>query len=56
LTSDASAMAARHVGFGPGFVDEDQPPRINRRLARLPSLTPPGDVRPVLFGGAKAFF
>jgi hypothetical protein len=49
-------MAARHVGFGPGLVDEDKPSRIDRRLPRLPLLTPPGDVRPVLFGGAKAFF
>ena len=56
LTSGASAVGARHVGFGPGLVDEDQSPRIDRRLTRLPSLTPPGDVRPVLFGGAKAFF
>ena len=52
----APAMRARHVGFGPGFVDEDKPPRIDRRLTRLPPLTPPGDVRPVLLGGAKAFF
>jgi hypothetical protein len=34
-------MRARQVGFG---------------LTRLPALTPPGDVRPVLFAGAKAFF
>jgi hypothetical protein len=52
----ASAMSARHVGFGPSLVDENKTPRINRRLTRLPALTPPGDVRPVLFGGAKAFF
>ena len=56
LTSGASAMGARHVGFRPGLVDEDKPPRIDRRLTRLPPLTPLGDVRPVLFGGAKAFF
>ena len=56
FASGASAMGARHVGFRPGLVDEDKPPRIDRRLTRLPPLTPPGDVRPVLFGGAKAFF
>ena len=44
----AWAMSARHVGFGPSLVDEDKTPRINRRLTRLPALTP-GDVRPVLF-------
>jgi hypothetical protein len=49
-------MGAGHVGLGPGLVDEDEPPRIDRRLTRLPALTPPGDVRPVLFGGAQAFF
>ena len=48
LASGASAVGARHVGFGPGLVDEDKPPRIDRRLTRLPSLTPPGDVRTVL--------
>jgi hypothetical protein len=56
LTSGAAAVGARHVGFGPGLVDEDKPPRIDPRLTRLPPLTPPGDVRTVLFGGAKAFF
>jgi hypothetical protein len=55
FASGASAMGARHVGFRPGLVDEDKPPRIDRRLTRLPPLTPPGDVRTVLFGGAKAF-
>jgi hypothetical protein len=40
----------------PGLVDEDKPPRIDPRLTRLPPLTPPGEVRTVLFGGAKAFF
>jgi hypothetical protein len=49
-------MGARHVGFRPGLVNKDKPPRIDRRLTRLPAFTPPGDVRPVLFGGAKAFF
>jgi hypothetical protein len=43
-------------GLGPGLVNKDQPPRIDPRLTRLPPFTPTGDVRPVLFGGAKAFF
>jgi hypothetical protein len=55
LASGASAVGARHIGFRPGLVDEDKPPRIDRRLTRLPPLTPPGDVRAVLFGRAKAF-
>src|SRR5277367_4181939 len=49
FASGASAMGAGHVGFRPGLVDEHKPPRIDRRLTRLPPLTPPGDVRPVLF-------
>jgi hypothetical protein len=56
FASGASAMGARHVGLGPGLVDEDKPPRIDPRLTRLPPFTPPGDVRSVLFGGAKTFF
>jgi hypothetical protein len=56
FASGASAMGARHVGLGPGLVDEDKPPRIDPRLTRLPPFTPLGDVRSVLFGGAKTFF
>jgi hypothetical protein len=49
-------MGARHIGFGPGFIDEDEPGGIDRRLTRLPTLTPEGDVRSILFGRAQAFF
>src|ERR1700727_2241774 len=56
FASGASAMSAGHVGLGPGLVDEDKSPGVDLRLTRLPLLTPPGDIRPVLFGGAKAFF
>jgi len=49
-------MGARHVGFRPSLVNEDEAGWINRSLTRLPALTPPGDVRPILFRGAKAFF
>src|SRR5271167_2469366 len=56
LASGASAVGAGQVGFRPGLVDEDKPPRIDRRLTRLPPLTPPGDVRPVRFGGCEGFF
>jgi hypothetical protein len=56
FASGASPMGARHVGFGPGLVDEDKSRRIDPRLTRFPPLTPLGDVRPILFGRAKAFF
>src|ERR1700722_477215 len=49
-------LVLAQVGLGPGLVDEDKPPRIDPRLTRLPPFTPPGDVRSVLFGGAKTFF
>jgi hypothetical protein len=49
-------MGARHVGFRPGLVDENQPGGMNRSLARLPAFAPEGDVRPILFGRAKALF
>jgi hypothetical protein len=56
LTSRASSMPARHVGLGPGLVDEDQPRRIELGLMALPALTPPCDVGPVLLRGVQAFF
>jgi hypothetical protein len=54
--SAASAMGARHIGFGPDFIDEDEPGEIDRRLTRLPTLTPKGDVRSILFGRAQALW
>ena len=56
LASGASPVRARHVRLCPGFGDEDEPGRINGRLMRLPLPAPPCDVRPILFGCAKAFF
>jgi hypothetical protein len=52
----ASSMQARHVGLGPGLVDEDEPRRIELSLVLLPALTPPFDVGPILLGGVQAFF
>jgi len=39
-----------------GFIDKDKPLRIKPRLPLLQGLTCGGDVRPVLLGGAQAFF
>ena len=44
LASGAAAVGARHVGFGPGLVDEDKPPRIDRRLTIDP-MRPPAFAR-----------
>ena len=56
FASGASTMGARHAGFRAGLVDEDKSPWLELRLTRLLLLTPSGDIRPVLFSGAKAFF
>jgi hypothetical protein len=49
-------VRARHVGLGPGLVNEDKPRRIELCLMSLPAITPPSDVGPILFGGVQAFF
>jgi hypothetical protein len=49
-------MAARHIGGGPGFVDEDQAAGVERRLAA--NKNPPllGYVGPILLGGVETLF
>jgi hypothetical protein len=54
--SGAAAMGPRHVGLGPGLVDEDQAGRIKPSLILLPLRAPPGDVGPILLAGVQAFF
>jgi hypothetical protein len=56
LATRAAAMGPRHIGLGPGLVDEDQ--LVGRQLRlpvaqNLPSLC---DVRPILLGGVQRFF
>ena len=46
----------RHVGGGAGFIEEDQPRRIEVRLLRLPGGARFGDVRPLLLAGVHDFF
>jgi hypothetical protein len=50
------AAQRRHVGLGPGFIDEDQPRRVKPALMGLPALAPSRHVGPVLFGGEQSFF
>lgn len=47
-----------HVGFGPGFINEDKPLDVNLALMRLPALALAlaGDVGPVLLTGQSGFF
>lgn len=51
-----SAVAACHVGGRPGFVDKDQPFRIEIELAGEPFLAPLQDVGTVLLGRVGRLF
>jgi len=49
-------MSGRHIGLGPGPIDENDAGRIKLALVLLPSCPPPGDVRSMLLAGVQAFF
>lgn len=51
-----AAKQPRHVGLGPGFVDEDQLRRIKPGLAHTPCDAGFGDVGPILLGGVDRLF
>jgi hypothetical protein len=51
-----TAMGARHVGLGPGLVDEDQAGGIDSSLVLPPLSAPASDVGAILFAGVEAFF
>jgi hypothetical protein len=50
------ATQTGQVGFGSGFIEEDQARQVQRRLPPPPVPSCPGDVRPVLFAGAERLF
>ena len=50
------AVARRHGRGRPGFVDEDELPRVEGRLRLTPCGARGGDVRTLLLGRAKRFF
>jgi hypothetical protein len=50
------AAQARHVGLGPGLIDEDQARRVKPVLIRLPPSTPSRHVGTILLGGEQSFF
>ena len=52
----APAAQRRHVGLHPGLIDEHQPLDVDARLILAPPGAPLGNVRPLLLGGANAFF
>ena len=55
-TSGTPAAQRRHVGLGPGLVDEHQAGGVDPPLILLPLLTPPGDVGTILLLCEQAFF
>ena len=50
------AAQRRHVGLDPGLIDEHQPLDVDAGLMFAPPSAPPGNIRPLLLGGANAFF
>jgi hypothetical protein len=50
------AVRARHIGFGPGLVEEDEAFWIEPRLKFSPPRAVTRNVRAILFGGEQRFF
>jgi len=46
----------RHIGSGPGFVDEDQPLSFDATLILCPLGSPPRDLGAIAFASRHAFF
>ncbi len=51
-----TSAQSRHLGVRAGFVDENQPVRIKRRLRLFPFFARLGHVFPVLLAGVQRFF
>jgi hypothetical protein len=56
LSSRPPAAQRGHVGLDPGFVDEDEPLRIDAALPRSPALASASDVGPSLLKREQRFF
>lgn len=56
LSSLTPATGSRHVGFDPGFIDEDKAIRIKPMLVGLPTRPEPSHLRPVLLACHQCFF
>jgi hypothetical protein len=56
LSAQTPSAQRRHIGLGPGLIDEDEPPRIDPPLIGLPARPLAGDVRPVLLTWQNGFF
>ncbi len=56
LTARRAPIGARHVGLGPGLIDEDEASGVQAALQALPSCPSSCHVRAILFAGVKALF
>jgi len=56
LTARSPPAQRPHIRLGPGFIDEDQPPRINAALEGLPPPALAGDAGMVLLARQHGFF
>src|SRR5277367_3744469 len=58
LSTSRSPLAAQagHIGLGPGFIDEDQPPRVDEPLIGSPSFAVATYVRAILLACDKGLF
>lgn len=56
LTAWRPSAQGRHIGFGPGLINEDQAGGINPPLVVAPLSATPGDVGSILFAGEHGFF
>jgi hypothetical protein len=56
VSARSPAAEPRHIGLGPGLVDEDQTCRIKPALMRLPAQAFARDVGAILLGGEQRFF
>jgi hypothetical protein len=56
LTARRPAPQRRHIGFGPGLIDEHQPRGIDPIPIFDPLRPSTGDIGTVLFGGNQRLF
>jgi len=56
LTAQRPAPQRRHIGFGPGLIDEHQPSGVDPILILGPLRPPTGDIGTILLGGNQRLF
>jgi hypothetical protein len=56
LAARRPPIPARHVGRGPGLIDEDEAFRVEIELSLEPVLAPLHDVRSILLAGVRGLF